>query len=227
MQHLFQSPPPPSSPPPTGAAAAGLLSPAYSQNNKPPYDGILLACYSDHPLVLALQGRLPPQVAITGIFEASVVAALPLLSPTISQWGIVTTGPFWEDHLTSAVKGFLGQSRGHPNFKFNGVFSTGLTAGDLHPHDAGKKEGEGVVITPEVVRAKMKEATLALLKTGRIDCVVMGCAGMAGLEDVIRSAIKEEYDPDSADRVHIIDGVRAGVGLLEQMVRNKRMFLAA
>lgn len=72
----------------------------------------------------------------------------------------------------------------------------------------------------------MKEATQALLRKGRVECVVMGCAGMAGLEDIIRSAIKEEYKSDTADRVHVIDGVRAGVGVLEQMVKNKRMFLA-
>lgn len=225
MDYIFQSPLPSYSLSlPTGGTAAGLLSAYSPKDNSFPYDGILVACYSKHTLVTALDGGLPSQVAVTGIFEASVVAALPLVSPTMSQWGIVTTGLYWVDHLTSAVKDFLGQSYGHPNSNFSGVFSTGLTAADLHSHDA---EGEGGVIAPEVVRAKMKEATLALLRTGRVECVVMGCAGMAGLEDVIRSAIKEEYDPDSADRVHIIDGVRAGVGLLEQMVRNKRMFLAA
>lgn len=225
MEH-FSHPPHPSSSShtlPTGGTAAGLFCSDYStEDNKFPYDGILVACYSDHFLVPILAGSLPPQVAVTGIFEASVVATLPLLSPDLGNWGIVTTGPFWEDHLTSAVNRFLGQSNEHSNFRFKGVFSTGLTAGDLHSHDEG---GEGGVITPEVVRAKMKEATLALLKTGRIECVVMGCAGMAGLEDVIRSAISEGYGSESVGRVYVIDGVRAGVGLLEQMIKNKRMFL--
>lgn len=144
-----------------------------------------------------------------------MVACLPLLSQE-GEWGIVTTGAFWEAHLRGAVKRFLGQPSGQPNFNFSGVFSTGLTAGDFH----------GGNVTPEVVRAKMKEATQALLREGRVECVVMGCAGMAGLEDIIRSAIKEEYKPDTADRVHVVDGVRAGVGVLKQMVQNKRMFLA-
>lgn len=132
------------------------------------------------------------------------------------EWGIVTTGKFWEDHLRSAVERFLGQPTGQPNSNFSGVFSTGLTAGDFH----------GGKVTPEVVRAKMKEATQALLRKGRVECVVMGCAGMAGLEDVIRAAIKDEYKSNTADKVHIIDGVRAGVGVLEQMVKHRRVFLA-
>lgn len=102
------------------------------------------------------------------------------------------------------------------NLNFSGVFSTGLTAGDFH----------GGKVTPEVIRAKMKEATQALLRTGRVECVVMGCAGMAGLENVIRAAIKDEYEPNAAAKVHILDGVRAGVGVLEQMVKHRRMFLA-
>lgn len=155
---------------------------------------------------------------MTGIFEASVAACLPLLvnarGPT-GAWGIVTTGQFWEAHLAAAVKDFLGQATREPNANFLGVFSTGLTAGDFH----------GGRVTPEVIRAKLREATLALLRKGTVECVVMGCAGMAGLEEIIRSAAREEYKPDVAARVHIIDGVRAGVGVLEQMVKHKRMFL--
>lgn len=52
----------------------------------------------------------------------------------------------------------------------------------------------------------------------------MGCAGMSGLEETIRGAVIEEYGQDEGSKVLVIDGVRAGVCMLEQMVRNKRMF---
>lgn len=178
------------------------------------YDGVLVACYSSHPLTSKIKACYP-DLPVTGIFEASVLASIPLLGSN-GVWGIVTTGKFWEDHLSEAVKSFLGQSTEHSNLKFSGVFSTGLTAGSFH----------GGHVTPEVIRAKIKEATQALLRTGTVQCVAMGCAGMAGLEDIIREAIKDEYGPERAAGVYVIDGVRAGVGVLEQTVKHKRMFLS-
>ena len=181
------------------------------------YDAVLVACYSVHPLVqmLALQEQ---SLAVIGIFEASIVTALSLLSlpkmPDTRSWGVVTTGKFWEEHLTTGVKDFLGQDRAVPNARFAGVESTGLVAGDFH--------GD---ISPEVIQQKLKDATKRLLvKGGSVECIVMGCAGMAGLEETIRSAAIEQYGTELGRRVYIIDGVKAGIGLLEEMVKNKRMF---
>lgn len=179
---------------------------------------MLVACYSEHTLVSRLLLLAAEGAAVTGIFEASVAATLPLLTEEGGKWGIVTTGKFWEDHLTKAVYKFLGQptttTTPEANTKFKGVFSTGLTAGDFH-------DGH---VTPEVIEAKLREATRALLRTGDVQCVVMGCAGMAGLEDIIRSAVVQEYGAEKAKMVHILDGVKAGIGVLELMVRNKQMF---
>lgn len=129
-------------------------------------------------------------------------------------WGIVTTGQFWEDHLDDAVKAFLGQRAGDANEFFRGVFTTGLNASDFHGG-----------VSPEMMRGRLTDAARRLLRKGTVDCVLMGCAGMAGLEDIIRSAIREEYGEWAVDRVYIIDGIRAGVGVLEQMVRDRHMFL--
>ena len=52
----------------------------------------------------------------------------------------------------------------------------------------------------------------------------MGCGGMAGLEDIIRSTAIEEYGKADGDLVYIIDGVKAGIMQLEQMIRSKRAF---
>lgn len=190
------------------------------------YNGVLIACYSSHSLVDIIAAQ-HPDILVTGIFEASIAATLPLLRRKNGAtsgghdggggWGIVTTGQYWESHLTSAVKEFLGQSEdaASNNKWFRGVFTTGLNAGDFH--------GPGV--SPATIRDKLSDATSRLLRTGGVDCVIMGCAGMAGLEQIIREACVEEYGEDGAKSVFIVDPVRAGVGVLEGMVRNRRMFL--
>lgn len=173
------------------------------------YDGVLIACYSKHTLVEQIQTRLPG-LPVTGIFEASVLASLPLVRPS-RGWGIVTTGKFWEAHLSDAIASFLGGSGSGGSFL--GVQSTGLAAGDFH--------GD---VPPEVIRDKLKAATKRLLADGQPDCILMGCGGMAGLEEVIRAAVREERGLRASLDVHVVDGVRAGVGVVEQMVRNQRMF---
>jgi len=181
------------------------------------YDAVLVACFSVHPLVGRLAGHegARGKLVVSGIFEAGVLASLTLLKPS-QKWGIVTTGKFWEAHLSQGVNSFFGVDSQSVNDKFAGVESTGLDAGDFHGG-----------VDPAVIREKLKEATKRLLDRGNVSCVVMGCAGMAGLEEIIRSAAVETYGPDQGRQILIIDGVKAGVGLLEQGVRNKDMFQRA
>ncbi|PSR83943.1 Asp/Glu/Hydantoin racemase-domain-containing protein [Coniella lustricola] len=182
-------------------------------------DGVLIACYSSHPLVGKIASH-HPKLAVTGIFEASIAATLPLLRRVDSGlssrggWGIVTTGKFWEAHLTLAVHETLGSAADQPNAWFRGVFSTGLNAGDFHGH-----------LPPEMLRDKLTQATRKLLQSGNVDCVIMGCAGMAGLEEIIWSTVKAEYGEQRAKGVYILDGLRAGVEVLQGMVRMQRLFL--
>ncbi|CAK7565957.1 MAG: Protein dcg1 [Sporothrix epigloea] len=186
------------------------------------YDAILVACFSVHPLVTLLSRRLTgTKLHVTGIFEASLVTALTLLpaypcdvKTTSKTWGIVTTGKFWEQHLTDGVAAYLGQQKGDPmSLKFAGVYSTGLDAGDFHGG-----------VSPEVIRAKLKAATKDLLCSSNVGCVVMGCAGMAGLEQIIREAAREQYGQETGRQVFIVDGVKAGAGLLDQTVKSARLF---
>lgn len=187
------------------------------------YDAVLVACFSVHPLVerLAQLDGARGKLVVTGIFEASVLSSLALLTPPLhndppAKWGIVTTGKFWEAHLSEGVNSFLGTDAKSVNAKFAGVESTGLEAGDFHGG-----------VDPAVVRQKLIEATKRLLSKGKVECVVMGCAGMAGLDEIIRAAAVEEYGAEQGNRVSIVDGVRAGVGLLQQTVRNKELFQKA
>ncbi|KAH7358745.1 Asp/Glu/hydantoin racemase [Plectosphaerella cucumerina] len=182
------------------------------------YDGILVACYSVHTLVDKLARQLGSRVAVTGIFEASILAAAALLphtstGPPESQWGIVTTGEFWEKHLSDGVRGFLGEPEGAAqNLKFRGVVSTGLTAGDFHH------------VSPEEVRAKLVKATEKLLGDGGVGVVAMGCGGMAGLEEIIRETAVARYGAAKGGDILVVDGVKAGVLQLEQMIRSKKAF---
>lgn len=175
------------------------------------YDGILVACFSVHPLVPQLQRQLPDTV-ITGIFEASVLTALSLLRPG-DRWGIVTTGPFWERHLSDGVASFLGADNASMNSKFAGVQPTGLNASEFH---------QGVAA--DVVRRKIRDSTQKLLSKGRVTCVVMGCAGMAGMDLEIRRAAEEAHGHDFAFKtLHVVDGVLAGIVHIEQAVRQLRL----
>ncbi|KAG5976928.1 hypothetical protein E4U55_007153 [Claviceps digitariae] len=175
------------------------------------YDAILVACFSVHTLVPALSGQFKGPV--TGIFEASILTALSLLGPS-ERWGIVTTGDFWERHLQEGVDAFLGirGATAVEHTKFAGVFSSGLTAGELHE------------VSAEKVEEKLGAAARRLLASGNVACVVMGCGGMAGLEGIIRCAAVEVYDECKAKDLYIIDGVKAGVLQLHQMVNGDQIF---
>jgi Asp/Glu/hydantoin racemase len=178
------------------------------------YDGTIVACFSVNPLVHEIQKLPGTGGAVTGIFEASVLTALSLLEEG-QKWGIVTTGSFWEKHLSNGVMSFIGSSTeaAAKNDKFAGVESTGLNAGDFH---------HGVA--PEVIRAKLVEATKRLLSRGDVCVIVMGCAGMAGLEEIIREAVCEEKGEEFAyEQLHVVDGVRAALMLMDTTVKHQKL----
>ncbi len=174
------------------------------------YEAILVACFSVHPLVSILATRTT--AAVTGIFEASILTSLSIIAPPGSQdkFGIVTTGRFWEKHL--GVNAFLGQDEAGKNSRFAGVYGSGLTAGDFH------------VVSPEVVRTKLVDATVRLLKSGNVTCVIMGCGGMAGLEGIIRDTAVEVYGKERGRDLCVVDGVQAGILQLHQMVLSRLAF---
>jgi Asp/Glu/hydantoin racemase len=173
---------------------------------------VLVACFSAHPLVawLTEQSGQFGRLLVTGIFEASILTAYSLIRPG-KKWGIVTTGKYWEQHLLDGCRKFLGMDGGRS--RFAGVETTGLNASDFHGG-----------VDPEVVHQALKDAVARLLGDDQVECVIMGCAGMTGLEKIIRSTAAEMFSQRRADDLFVVDGVRAGVGLLEQMVRNKQAF---
>ncbi|EPT05088.1 hypothetical protein FOMPIDRAFT_1111618 [Fomitopsis schrenkii] len=170
------------------------------------YDGFLVACYSEHPLVPALkaqatviEGRKP----VTGIFEASISASLQLVGPK-PHFGIITSGKAWEQLLADAVYAYLGSES---SSKFGGVESTGLNATDLHSG-----------ATAEVER-RIVEATRRLVWKGNVSVVCLGCAGLAGYTALVREVCVEQLGDEEGGAVKIVDGVQAGIAWLEGAVR--------
>lgn len=171
------------------------------------HDAFLVACYSHHPLVKQLKAECTKlsaaatshgsgaQKNVAGIFEASVLASLSLI-PDDASFGIVSTGKVWETALKDAVHGFFGSNHIE---RYAGTETTGLNADQLHD------------LPPEQVREKMMEATKRLLRRGeKVSAICLGCAGMVGLDEAIRTACIEELGEEFGKRVHIVDGVKAG-----------------
>ena len=197
----------------------------------PQYDGFLVACYSAHPLVGMLKEEIQrheetcpstgPRKYVTGIFEASIVTSLSLISsfrlsgnPGLAKaqvpdtFGIVSTGSVWETELSHAVKEMLvntdGDYKTSSTARFAGVATTGLTAVELHTTSSGE------------VRRRIIEATERLIQnsSGPVGAICMGCAGMAGMEEAVREGCIKAYGTKQGNRVRIVDGVVAGAGML-------------
>jgi Asp/Glu/hydantoin racemase len=139
---------------------------------------------------------------VTGIFESSVTAALLLIGKG-QKFGIVSTGKVWEGLLTTAVERLLGES----SHLFSGVATTGLNATDLHEAPTAE------------VKKRMKEATKTLIRTGDVAAICLGCAGMAGMEEMMREACIETLGEERGREIRIVDGVKAGVVFLEGLLR--------
>ena len=169
------------------------------------YDGFLVACYSEHPLVPALKAQptvLEGRKPVTGIFEASISASLQLIGPK-PQFGIITSGKAWEQLLTDAVHAYLGSES---SSKFGGVESTGLNATDLHS------------ATVEVER-RIVEATRRLVWKGNVSVVCLGCTGLTGFTELVREVCVEQLGDEEGGAIKIVDGVQAGIAWLEGAVR--------
>lgn len=143
---------------------------------------------------------------VLGIFEASVSTALNLLGEE-QKFGIVSTGQVWEQILGEAIREDL-LGVGKMRRVFAGVETLGLNAGDLH-----REGGED----------RLKKAVMAA--TGRlideelimeVTVIVLGCAGMAGMEEWVREEVGRR-----GKGVRVVDGVKAGVGILQGLIRGQ------
>jgi Asp/Glu/hydantoin racemase len=170
------------------------------------FDAFLICCYSDHPLVEQLREEIANQnlynKAVAGIFEASVATCL-LAINLHDKFGIISTGKQWQEILAKAVSDIMGSKA---TDRYAGCETTGLSAGELH------------TTPPEITKEKIKLATKRLLGK-KAKAICLGCAGMAGMDTMVRKACIEHLGENEGRRIKIVDGVISGIYVLEVALR--------
>lgn len=203
------------------ACAAELRDNKYDGTKK--FDSILadawlVACYSPHPLVHALQFRHGAD-RVLGIMEASIQAAANLCCAVgdftdsepralqTNKFGIITTGAAWKPVFDKVIRENFG---GDIAARYAGTETIGIDAGDLH---AGDEKGASV-------EDRVKAATELFLTREdfnypeEVQVIILGCAGMTGM----RQWVLQEAESLGAS-IQVVDGVKVGVGMLQAYLR--------
>ncbi|WVR05523.1 hypothetical protein IAU60_002541 [Kwoniella sp. DSM 27419] len=164
------------------------------------YNGVLVACFSEHPLIGALQAFAKDRgidLTVLGIYHAGVATAM---LRTSGKFGIIATGSGIKTNLISATSHFLGFAHSD---RFAGAITTGLTVVELQEGDQVK------------VESSMKATTKILIGSGA-EVIVLGCGGMCGMEPWILDAAREE-----GAQVQVVDGARMGLQMLVALIRGQ------
>ncbi|KAF9565185.1 hypothetical protein CPC08DRAFT_630187 [Agrocybe pediades] len=194
--HFYTAPS--NAPPSINDTTTGVLSAAacftdiQSKGLIDKHDGFLVCCFSDHPLThLFRENTNKPAM---NILEASISQSL-LIG---QRFGIITTGTGYKYIYYTDVRNFLGAT----SERFAGLVTTGLGVVEL-------REGER-----QYVEKKVKEGSAQIAAKGA-DVIILGCAGMAGMEEVVKQGVVEAGFPP----VRIVDGAKAGVHILAGLAR--------
>ncbi|EEQ38263.1 hypothetical protein EJF18_30894 [Clavispora lusitaniae] len=157
------------------------------------YDGYLICCYSDHPLIHSLATSTSKPVL--GIMQATLLYSYS--NARLKRSLVLTSTSGWNELLDSAITAFAG-SGVFPKHKFEPTRALDVSVLSLSdPVEFGK-------ITSRV------EEVLVEYKDSNIDCILLGCAGMAGLDDKL-----SEVFPG----IIFVDSVKIGVEFLSSLVR--------
>lgn len=180
----------------------------------PYFDGFLAACYADHPLVRLLQAQIPDK-PVVGIFDASIFAALQLVSPG-SRFGILTTGHAYEALLTDGVTTLL-ENNVSALDQFAGVVASGIGLKDLET-DACPEQS--------VARVKIVKATQLLLQSearSDVDVICMGGVILIGMERWVHEASQLTWRHCTGRRIRVVDQLAAGMLTLEALLSSKSL----
>ena len=153
---------------------------------------------SDHPLSHMIREHLGPTSPkpCLGIFDAGLSAALMLSR----RFGVLSTGSGPKPLLAKGVSAFLGASASD---RWAGGVTSGIKIEELR-------------LASERARVErlMKAAAVRVVERGA-DCVILGCAGMAGMEDWVREGVREA----GLGEVRVVDAAVVGVGFLGGLIR--------
>ncbi|WWC61553.1 uncharacterized protein I303_104137 [Kwoniella dejecticola CBS 10117] len=164
------------------------------------YNGVLVACFSNHPLIAALKSYATEKdikLSVLGIYHAGVATAL---LRTTGRFGIIATGSGIKTNLIEATAKFLGSA---DTDRFVGPITTGISVVDL-------QEGDQVV-----VEERMKVTTKILVGLGA-EVIVLGCGGMCGMEPWIIESAAEE-----GKQVQVVDGARMGLQMIVALIHGQ------
>lgn len=154
------------------------------------FDGMIIACFSKHPLIDAL--RESYDVPIIGIMEASMYVARMLGG----RFGIVATGARSKILQDDQVATY-----GLSHY-YVGSEATHLGVLEL---DSRPKE--------EVAKRVMHAARSLAVKGA--DTIVLGCAGMVDMTRAAKDAVRDE---DGRRTINVIDPVEAGLVMISSLV---------
>ncbi|CAO3634778.1 unnamed protein product [Cunninghamella blakesleeana] len=130
------------------------------------YDGVLVACFSDHASVKAL--REYTQKPIMHIMEAAVLHSLPISS----HFSIITDSDHWKPLLEEGVSKILGSME-----KCASVRSSDMTALDT------------VTLSPdEIIKKILHQSELAVKEDGA-ESILLGCAGLSFVQTAIEQSL--------------------------------------
>lgn len=170
----------------TSIASAEIVYPEIVRDHLKNYDAFLVCCYSDHPLINEL--RKVTDKPILGIFQATITYAL---TQSPAKFGILTSTRSWEAILDKAV------------FDFFGGADVPLFTGTVASNVNVTKLGDDEYFQQVVDKAKI------LAERGS-KIIILGCAGLSGLESKLKAAIPG---------VQFVDSVKIGTELLNTIVR--------
>ncbi|GAA5830592.1 hypothetical protein JCM11251_002525 [Rhodosporidiobolus azoricus] len=161
------------------------------------YDGFLVCCFTDHALQHMIREHLGPTSTkpCIGMFEAGLSKALMLSR----KFGVLSTGFGPKPLLSKGVMNFLGAAASE---RWAGGVTSGIKIEELRMEEEKEK-----------VERLMKGTAAKVARLGA-DCIILGCAGMAGMEPLVLQGVREAGLPD----VRVVDAAVAGLVFLSGMV---------
>ncbi|TKY86291.1 hypothetical protein EX895_005116 [Sporisorium graminicola] len=153
----------------------------------------LVACFSDHPLVGMLRCKAPSKPALH-LLEAAVIHSLSVGD----KFGVLTTGRSVVGDVEAGVRKVMGGN----SDRYVGTHATGLGVVELQTGNREKVED------------KIRRGAQDLVAKGA-DVIVLGCAGMTGMEPLVSEACRQVGE----ENVKVVDGAKAGLQILAGLAR--------
>ncbi|SCU96402.1 LADA_0H00716g1_1 [Lachancea dasiensis] len=171
------------------------------------FDGVLVACFSDHPLVRELLARTECSTPVTGIFHAAMTSCL---SRPGTEFSIITSNDEWVELLDAGAERLLGAPKPFSSSPcpFKGTVASSVPVLDLH--------------NPKNLHAIAKRIYQENVTRLGTTTIILGCAGFSGMETLLGQEIRSvalHEDPESQLQVTLVDSVVCGIEILTLLCR--------